>query len=316
MDLSRFDLNLLRALDVLLAEHNVTRAASRLFVTQQAASGALQRLRNHFDDELLTRVGRHFELTPLARSLVLPVREVLLAAQTALDVRPMFDPPTARATCRIAMTDYCLLVLLPRFLRLLSAVAPGVKCMVEPVTEDSFERLEMGDLDFCVTANDWRLYGNRKPGPRIRSENMFQDDFVCVMDDAFTKIGKGLTLKDYQQRQHNAVAFGHGIATIVEKAWTESGLDIDVVVTAPSFSALILMLPGTPIVATAQRRLAISLAPALGLRVAECPLAIPRLQEILMWHERSEPDPKHVFLRSVLQSAAADLDREMPLSHK
>jgi hypothetical protein len=125
-----------------------------------------------------------------------------------------------------------------------------------------------------------------------------------------------LTLKDYQKRQHNAVAFGRSVATMVEKAWIESGLDIDVVVTAPTFSALILMLPGTPIVATAQRRLAVSLAPALGLRITECPLIIPRLQENLMWHERSEPDPKHIFLKSVLQSAAADLDREMVMNHK
>ena len=74
MDLSKFDLNLLRGLDVLLEERNVTRAAERLFITQQAASGTLQRLRRHFDDELLTRVGRHLEPTPLARSLVTPVR--------------------------------------------------------------------------------------------------------------------------------------------------------------------------------------------------------------------------------------------------
>ena len=84
MNLSSFDLNLLRALDALLAEKNVTRAAERLFVTQQATSGALHRLRDHFGDELLTKVGRRLELTPLARSLVIPVRETLLAAQSAL----------------------------------------------------------------------------------------------------------------------------------------------------------------------------------------------------------------------------------------
>lgn len=87
MQLSHFDLNLLRALDILLAERNVTRAAERLCVTQQAASSALQRLRRHFNDELLTRVGRNLELTPLAVSLVMPVREALLNVQTALRTR-------------------------------------------------------------------------------------------------------------------------------------------------------------------------------------------------------------------------------------
>ncbi len=316
MGLSHFDLNLLRSLDALLAERNVTRAAARLFVTQQAASGALQRLRSHFDDELLTRVGRHLEPTPLARSLMLPVREALLAAQAALNTRPKFDPGTSETVCRIAMSDYGLLVLLPRFLQRLSAEAPGIKCLVEPLLKNSFDRIEMGDLDFCMTANDWQLYGSRHPGARIRTEAMFQDDFVCVVDERFAKVGNAMTLECYQKHRHNSVAFGQGIATIVERAWAASGLNIEVAVMAPTFSALILMLPGTPLVATAQRRLAVSLAPALGLRIVECPLPIPALDENLMWHERSETDPKHLFLRQMLQIAAADLDSELPSSHK
>ena len=75
VDLKNFDLNLLRALDALLEEKNVTHAGQRLFITQQAASGALQRLREHFGDPLLTPVGRRLELTPLALSLIHPVRE-------------------------------------------------------------------------------------------------------------------------------------------------------------------------------------------------------------------------------------------------
>src|ERR1700757_4799238 len=110
MQIRRFDLNLLPSLDALLAHQNVTRAAEQLFVMQQAMSGALSRLRAHFEDELLIRVGRHLELTPLAKSLVRPVREALLASQAALDTRPSFDPATARRPCRIAMSDYASLV--------------------------------------------------------------------------------------------------------------------------------------------------------------------------------------------------------------
>jgi hypothetical protein len=111
MQFSHFDLNLLRSLDALLAERNVTRASERLFVTQQAMSGALRRLREHFENELLVRVGRQMELTPLARSLALPVREALLKAETALNTQPSFDPVTAKGTVRVAMSDYTSLVL-------------------------------------------------------------------------------------------------------------------------------------------------------------------------------------------------------------
>jgi LysR family nod box-dependent transcriptional activator len=311
MDLSHFDLNLLLSLDVLLEERNVTRAAERLFVSQQAASGALQRLRQHFDDELLTRVGRHFEPTPLARSLIVPVREALLAAQAVLDTRPTFDPKSAVLTCRIAMTDYALLVLLPKVLQRLSAQAPHVRCVVEPVTQNSFDRLAMGDLDFCLTASDVRLFGVHSPTNRIRSEPMFHDDFVCVVDPANVDISDGISLSIYRRLRHNSAAFGEGVATIVEQAWAASKFDYDVAVIVPTFAAMIFMLPGTPIIATAQRRLALTLAPRLGLAIVECPLKIPRLQENLMWHERSDQDPAHRYWRQTLQAAVEDLDADL-----
>ena len=310
MDLNHFDLNLLRSLDILLEEKNVTKAGERLFVTQQAASSALARLRTHFEDDLLVRVGRHLELTPLAESLIKPVRETLLYAQAALDARPQFDAATVRRVCRIAMTDYSILVVLPRIVRRLASVAPGIRCLVEPVTRDSFERLEMGHLDFCITAHDWRLYGDRRPGPNIRDEPIFRDDFVCVVDDALFPAREQLTLERYAGMSHSSVEFGQGVATLVEKAWAASGLDIAVSITLPSFSSLLMVLPGTQLVATTQRRLAMTLAPNLGLRILECPLEVAVLQENLLWHERNEMNPASRFLRGLFADAAAELDAE------
>lgn len=310
MSFSHFDLNLLRPLDVLLSERNVTRAAERLHVTQQATSGALQRLRQHFNDELLCRVGRQLELTPLASSLIVPVREALLAAQEALDTRPTFDPLEARAACRIAMSDYGQGVLLPHFLRLLTETAPNVRCIVEPITTRSFERLDMGDLDLCMTADDLRLYGSHRPGQQVRSEAMFQDDFVCVVDPDKINVSNGISLAIYGKLRHNSAAFGEGVATIVERAWAASKHDFNVAVTAPTFAALIFMLPGTSLIATTQRRLANTLAPRLGMAIAECPLKIPKLRENLMWHERNEHDPAQRFLRETMRSAAAHLNAD------
>lgn len=311
MDLSRFDLNLLKALDVLLEERNVTRAAERLFITQQAASGALQRLRRHFDDDLLSPIGRRLEPTPLAVSLTIPVREALLAAKAALDTRPSFDPQTAKGNCRIAMTDYSLLVVMPQFLRRLSAEAPRMRCIIEPLSKNSFDRLDMGDLDFCLAAHDVRLYGSHRPGKFIHSQPMFEDDFVCVVDPRNIDISKGMPLSLYRRLRHNSVAFGDGMSSIVEKAWSASKVEYDVAITASSFSSLIFMLPGTPLVATAQRRLANTLVPRLSLAIVECPLKLPKLYESLMWHERIEQDPVHAYLRRTMEAAVGDLDADI-----
>lgn len=316
LELSHFDLNLLRALDILLAERNVTHAAERLCVTQQAASSALQRLRRHFDDELLVRVGRHLELTPLAQSLVAPVREALLTVQAALNTRPNFDPATTAYTCRIAMSDYCLHVILPHLLRKLTNSAPNIRFKVESLSPASFARLEMGDLDFCLTAHDLRLYGSHLPSGHIRTMPLFRDDFVCVADPLHVDITDGITLQTYRRARHNTVDFGEDLKTIVENAWAATKTHFDVAVMVPNFAAQIFMLPGTPLIATSQRRLAHTLAPRLGLAVAECPLKLPHLQEILFWHERTEQDPARIFIREALGTVAAELGDIAALSHK
>jgi LysR family transcriptional regulator, nod-box dependent transcriptional activator len=87
MQLNRFDLNLLIALDALLHEGNVTRAAERVFISQPATSAAFQKLREFFEDPLLVRVGRDMQPTPRGLSLVEPVREALLEIQTTLGTR-------------------------------------------------------------------------------------------------------------------------------------------------------------------------------------------------------------------------------------
>lgn len=307
MELGKFDLNLLKALGALLEERNVTRAAERLFVTQQAASGALQRLRQHFNDELLIQVGRRLELTALGSSLIVPVKQALLAAKVALDTQPSFDPQTAERHCRIAMSDYSLIVVLPRFLRRLSAEAPRMRCTVEPISKQSFHDLEMGHLDFCLSADEVHMWGTHRPGKSIRAEPIFEDDFVCVVDPRIIDISQGMPLNLYQKLRHNSVAFGDGVATLVERAWTTLDTEIDVAVTASSFSALLFMLPGTPLIATVQRRMANILAPRLGLVMVESPLAVPKLQENLMWHERTQSDPVHVYLRRTMEAAVADL---------
>src|SRR5258708_13236635 len=94
MNLSALDLNLLVALDALLLEANVSRAAMRIGLSQPATSHALQRLRDLLGDPLLVRVGARMELTPRAQALRGPLPQ-------ALDqVRGLFIPDDFDASSR------------------------------------------------------------------------------------------------------------------------------------------------------------------------------------------------------------------------
>ena len=119
------DLNLLVALRALLEESNVTRAGERIGIGQSTMSSALSRLRVVFRDELLVRVGRDYDLTPLARQLLPQVQLTLPLVAMALGQTERFDPTTAKRRFTMEMTDYAAIELGP-LLSLASATAPGI----------------------------------------------------------------------------------------------------------------------------------------------------------------------------------------------
>jgi LysR family transcriptional regulator, nod-box dependent transcriptional activator len=307
---NRFDLNLLRVLDVLLEEKNVTHAANRMHVSQPAMSGALQRMRDFFNDQLLVRVGREMELTPRAKSLIGPVRELLHSIRATLDIEPSFDPRASKQTFTFAMSDYAAFVLMPKLLRQLSAQAPYVACEIELLNESTFSRLSANDVEFCIAIDDWRLYGNYEPRFEIRTLPLFSDRFVCVVDCDNPLIGDQLSLDDYKRMPHNAIRLGRGMSSIVEHTWALADLRLNVAATAPSFSAQIFMVPGTPMIATVQERLARALTPSLNLKEVACPLAIPQLREVLAWHARNDFNPAHQFVRSIIEDVAREIEAE------
>src|ERR1700734_2102617 len=111
------DLNLLVALDALLTHRNVTRAAAQLNLSQSALSGALARLREHFDDELVVQVGRRMEPTPLAQTLIEPLHDILLKTKSLVTATPSFDPRTSSRRISMIASDYSTEVLMLDLLR-------------------------------------------------------------------------------------------------------------------------------------------------------------------------------------------------------
>ena len=306
-NLNRFDFNLLLALDTLLSERSVTRAADRLCVTQPALSGSLQRLRQHFDDPLLLRVGREMELTPKARALIEPVRTALLHINAALETQAIFDPGTSERTFRVAMSDYCVHIFLPKVVRILAARAPQLRLMIENVFGPSFSRLEGGDIDLVITHGDRSLFGREGREVDLMTADLFGDSFVCVVARDHP-IGDSMTKDDYLSYPHALAFFGANVRTVEEAEIERRGIVIKELLHVPTFAGLLQMLPGTELIATVQSKLAEQLADTQKVRVMKPPMNLGTLKETLIWHNRSDDDPGHIWLRAVMKEAAAELD--------
>lgn len=298
--LFRFDLNLLLALEALLAERHVTRAAERLYVSQPTMSGMLQRLREHFDDELLVRIGREMQPTPKAKALYEPLRDVLLTVRALMEAQPTFEPTTARRTFRLLLSDYAIVVLLPHVMRHLGKAAPHLQLACEAISADSYERMESGEADVVIAPDDWRLMGALRQNETLHSLPLFSDRFVCVACADNPLIAEQLSREDFCRLPHAVTRFGGNAMTVEEAALRRAEIEFEVAIATPHFFSLLSLLPGTSLIATVQERLFKMYGAALRLKAFEPPMAIPRLHEGLLWHPRNDYDPAHAWLRQVL----------------
>ncbi len=302
MRLDRFDLNLLVVLDALLEERNVTRASERLHVGQSAASGALARLREYFGDELLVPVGRRLALTPLAQSLVEPVRDTLLRARATLALKPGFDPLTAERRFAVCASDYVVTVMLAQAVQRLAAQAPGVALDLRSPPQDVVGSFERGHIDLMVMPEQ---YASRLDHPQ---QPLFNDTQVCMVWTEHAMIQDRLTMDTYMDMGHVAVRLGNERSVSFEEWFLpRTGRQRRIGCSVDNFAALPQLVIGTQRVATLHRRLAEHFARHHALRLLEAPFDMPALTEVMVWPRHLQHDPAHVWLRQQLAQTAVEL---------
>jgi len=304
MQLNRFDLNLLIALDALIHEKNVTRAAERVFVSQPAMSAALQKLRDYFNDPLLVRVGRDMELTPRGLSLVEPVREALLRIQVTLGTQPTFDPAKVRRSFTVICSADAHLRVMPAALRRVVQEAPGVQCHIEQFSETTLSRLEYGDADLYLGMNMLPVFGTREFADWLRVVDIRPVQWVCVVPADHPTARDELTEEQFRTLPH-LIGWPNSHSVPLEEFTRRLfNVDINVRATVQSLVEIPLLLQGTDMIATLPERVATTLNGVAPVRMFPLPLRMPETREVLVWHKRNEPDPGHAWLREMLMEIA------------
>jgi DNA-binding transcriptional LysR family regulator len=172
MPLRNFDFNLLKTLDALLEERNVTRAGARLGRSQPAVSNALHRLRGLLGDDLLVRGAGGLVLTPRAEALRQPLREAMTMVGDCLFQAAAFDPAHATGVCRISMPDRLTLAVIPPLLDRLRQQAPNLDLHVR--TADRQQALDLIEADQIDLALGWF-----DDMPRHLSAEFLLDEYLC-----------------------------------------------------------------------------------------------------------------------------------------
>lgn len=302
MRFNRLDLNLLVALDALLSERSITRAAERLNLSPSATSNALARLREYFDDELLVQVGRRMEATPRAQALEDAVRELLVRVDSTIAMQPEFDPTTSDRVFRIFVSDYTQLVFVPHLLALAHQARCTARFEFLPQVSNPQRSLERGDADLLIIPRGLL-------SPDHPQETLYTEDFVCVVWREGALARGELTLARYLAAGHVVMqptgAAGESFEALFFK---RQGVTRRVAVSSYGFTSLPAMVVGTDLVATVHARLARDLQPALAVALRPPPLPITAMEQAVQWHKYRTQDPGLLWLRGLLKQAVARMD--------
>ncbi|WP_300680929.1 LysR family transcriptional regulator [Nocardioides sp.] len=302
MALGGTDLNLLLPLKVLLEEGNVTRAGQRLRLSQPAMSAALARLRRRFDDELLVRSGREYELTPFARDLLPEAQNAVRLVGVALDLEDEFEPSISHRTFRLAMSDYALSAIHEPLVRMVEAEAPGVRLTID--------NLEAGAhlSERVLVDHDVVLAPMRTGFPGV-SRPLWTDRMVVLVDRRNPRLRDGaLTLDDLRSLPYAAGSFGTGIQTPVDRVFGEVNIEHRPVLQVFGFLPLPFVIEGTDMYAVVPEKLAALHAQGDGpLTMVEPPFGEVLLAEGYWFSEHRLADPAYRWIFGRLEAAAAEV---------
>jgi LysR family transcriptional regulator, nod-box dependent transcriptional activator len=294
MRFKHLDLNLLVALDVLLEEQNITRAAARLHMTQSATSGVLGRLRTYFEDELLVQVGRKMMPTPLAKELEIPVREVLLKIQTSITAKPVHELSDSKRHFRVMASDYLISVVFSEVIQAVNREAPHITFELISPGETAVEMMMRGEVDLMIAPEHYLA----KEHP---SQLLFEEQHVCVIWENNPHVDAHLSLERYLELGHVSVVFGRSRTPGIEE-WlmNQYGCRRRLEVITHDFNTLPQLVIGTERIATMHNRLAQLYARSLPLRILPPPVELPAMREYMGWHRSLDRDPMLRWLREKL----------------
>lgn len=306
VDLRRIDLNLLVALDALLDERSVTRAALRLRMSQPAASRALARLRKLFADALLVEGRDGYSLSARASEIQPKLRRMLAGMSELLEART-FDPVSATGRLRICLADLEAATLVPGLLARLATEAPALDLDIIPPGATLFETIENDEVEAIVgVINDAPAGINRRA--------LYDEGFVTLMRTDHPLAGGKLTLDRYAKAGHIVVSITGQGPTQIDLALARLGRQRRVTTRVSSFLAAMEIAARTDLIVTLPSRLATIAAQTGRFRALPPPLDIGKFTMSLVWHARHQDEPRHIWLRQLIVDAAKPLGRDARIS--
>jgi DNA-binding transcriptional LysR family regulator len=301
MNLASLDLNLLVALDALLLEGNVSRAAMRVGLSQPAMSHALQRLRDMLGDPLLVRTGARMELTPRAQALRGPLSQALDQVR-GLFISDEFDAPSSERRFRLMMPDLAVELLMPPLMAKVSVSAPNVRLDVVPWRGPAIFPAEFArTIDLVISI------GNAFKG--FHRQLLYTDRDALAVRRGHPA-GIKLSKRDaFLKARHIAVVIRGNNEDLIDTWLRTKNIERTISLTVPGYIEALHVVARTDLVAFVPGRLIAALAKPLSLAAVTPPIDPGIDEQYMFYPTRAQFDPGSIWLRKLMLQTGRELER-------
>ena len=297
MHISRVDLNLFIVFEAIYTEGSVTRASQQLNLTQPAISHALNRLRGMFDDPLFVRQGNSMVSTPLARSIIEPVRHALRGLEMTLTDSGKFDPSQARKQFNLGLRDVLESTVLPPLVESITEQAPEISLAAFQVERRELaSELAAGTLDVAI---DMLL----PLPPEIRRQQVSRDTTVVLARKGHPFIERSLHLEQYLQAEHILASSRRKGMGLEDFELSRLGLQRRIRLRCQHYFAACRVVSQTNLLLTMPEAYARIVNQQFDNQILALPVTMPSWDVYLYWHQNLESDPANRWLRDQIMQA-------------
>ncbi|MFZ5717544.1 MAG: LysR family transcriptional regulator [Bradyrhizobium sp.] len=305
MNLNSLDLNLLTALDALLREANVSRAALRLGLSQPAASHALQRLRDIFGDPLLVRTGARMELTPRGLALRVPLAQTLDQVR-GLFVPDEFDAARSERHFRLMMPDLAVELLMPPLMAKVTRAAPNVRIDVVPWRGPAIFHAEFArTIDLVISI------GNAFKG--FHRQLLYTDSDALAVRRRHPVAGKLKQREAFLAARHVGVIIRGNSEDLIDTWLRAKNVERHIALVVSGYLEALHVAARTDLVAFVPRRLIAALSKQLGLTTVTPPLDPGIDEQFMFYPTRAQMDPGSIWLRRLMLETGRELGKQRAL---
>ena len=292
------DLNLLTVFDAVMQEQNITRAAHNLGMSQPAVSNAVARLKVMFNDELFMRQGRGIQPTQRARQLFGPIRQALQLIRNELP-SSVFQPDSSTRLFKLAICSPCDMRFAPRIMANINEQAPSVQLHLDAEFDRLLsERMRYQEIDFVI---DYARFDDQG----FSSTEIFKDELVVIASKTHPRIQGGVSAEQLINEKHAKLSRVHGQRSFSEQAYRE--LDCQAAYEGSSLSNLLYVVSQSELVTIAPRWMAENAVNSDQLQILDFPFENKEISGYLSWHESSEKDKGHIWLRDQLMITCGEV---------